>query len=181
MVVTKYFNQVGVVDDPPRHVLLVSDSLGSWSCSVNGHCSCSNIRDHGTAPHTGGHDDEDTGVDIVERDVFLCLQLLLLLTPLLSVSGESLVSEAEILNTSSSLTLSSLTVEASPPRLTIIMRSVMKTQWNIINYHMIHWKIEKLSCLFLRSLLATKFIRVQGIKRLLWILSLSRQIYIFKK
>ena len=110
---------------------------------------------------------EDTGVDIVERDVFLCLQLLLLLTPLLSVSGESLVSEAEILNTSSSLTLSSLTVEASPPRLTIIMRSVMKTQWNIINYHMIHWKIEKLSCLFLRSLLATKFIRVQGIKRLL--------------
>ena len=115
-------------------------------------------------------EDEDTGVDIVdivERDVFLCLQLLLLLTPLLSVSGESLVSEAEILNTSSSLTLSSLTVEASPPRLTIIMRSVMKTQWNIINYHMIHWKIEKLSCLFLRSLLATKFIRVQGIKRLL--------------
>ena len=86
---------------------------------------------------------EDTGVDIVERDVFLCLQLLLLLTPLLSVSGESLVSEAEILNTSSSLTLSSLTVEASPPRLTIIMRSVMKTQRNIINYHMIHWQIEK--------------------------------------
>ena len=81
---------------------------------------------------------EDAGVDIVERDVFLCLQLLLLLTPLLSVSGESLVSEAEILNTSSSLTLSSLTVEASPPRLTIIMRSVMKTQRNIINYHMIH-------------------------------------------
>ena len=105
---------------------------------------------------------EDAGVDIVERDVFLCLQLLLLLTPLLSVSGESLVSEAEILNTSSSLTLSSLTVEASPPRLTIIMRSVMKTQRNIINYHMIHWKIEKCSCLLLRSLLATKFIRVQA-------------------
>ena len=105
---------------------------------------------------------EDAGVDIVERDVFLCLQLLLLLTPLLSVSGESLVSEAEILNTSSSLTLSSLTVEASPPRLTIIMRSVMKTQRNIINYHMIHWQIEKFSCLLLRSLLATKFIRVQA-------------------
>ena len=90
---------------------------------------------------------EDAGVDIVERDVFLCLQLLLLLTPLLSVSGESLVSEAEILNTNSSLTLSSLTVEASPPRLTIIMRSVMKTQRNIINYHMIHWQIEKSCCL----------------------------------
>ena len=90
---------------------------------------------------------EDAGVDIVERDVFLCLQLLLLPTPLLSVSGESLVSEAEILNTSSSLTLSSLTVEASPPRLTIIMRSVMKTQRNIINYHMIHWQIEKSCCL----------------------------------
>ena len=105
---------------------------------------------------------EDAGVDIVERDVFLCLQLLLLPTPLLSVSGESLVSEAEILNTSSSLTLSSLTVEASPPRLTIIMRSVMKTQRNIINYHMIHWKIEKFSCLLLRSLLATKLIRVQA-------------------
>ena len=92
---------------------------------------------------------EDAGVDIVERDVFLCLQLLLLLTPLLSVSGESLVSEAEILNTSSSLTLSSLTVEASPPRLTIIMRSVMKTQRNIIIYHMILGKLKN-------SLLATK-------------------------
>ena len=109
---------------------------------------------------------EDTGldiVDIVERDVFLCLQLLLLLTLCCQCQeSESLVSEAEILNTSSSLTLSSLTVEASPPRLTIIMRSVMKTQWNIINYHMIHWQIEKFSCLLLRSLPATKFIRVQA-------------------